>query len=52
MREQMAYVENEWLPERRTMLVNENSRRKAAEQSLNSATAFHSLLEKEIRGEL
>ena len=52
MQEQMAYVENEWLPERRSMLPSENSRREDAERSLNSAVDFHSLLAKEIRGEL
>ena len=52
LQEQMAYVENEWLPERKTMLAGENSRRKMAEQSLNSAINFHSLLAQEIRGEI
>ena len=52
MQEQMAYVENEWIPERRTMLAGENSRSEAAERSLNSAINFHSLLAKEIRGEI
>ncbi len=52
MQEQMAYVENEWLTERKVMLVNENSAREAAERSLNSAIDFHLLLAKEIQGEL
>ena len=52
MQEQMAYVEDEWISERKAMLVNENSRREAAERSLNSAIDFHSLLAKEIRGEI
>ena len=52
MEEQMAYVESKWVPERKAMLVGENSRREAAEQSLNSAIDFHSMLAKEICGEL
>jgi len=52
MQEQMDYVENKWIPEREKMLPGENSGRKAAERSLNSAVDFHSLLTKEIKGEL
>jgi len=52
LQEQMACLENEWLPERKVMLTSENSRRDVAEKSLNSAIDFHSLLAKEIRGEL
>ena len=52
MQEQMTYVEDKWIPERKAMLAGENSRRKAAEQSLNSAINFHSLLAKETRGEI
>jgi hypothetical protein len=52
LQEQMAYVENEWIPERRIMLASENSRREAAERSLKSAMEFHSLLAKEIQGEI
>lgn len=52
LREQMDYVENQWIPERRRMLASENPRREAAERSLNSAINFHSLLAKEIRGEI
>jgi len=48
----MDYVENKWIPEREKMLPGENSGRKAAERSLNSAVDFHSLLTKEIKGEL
>ena len=52
LQEQMAYVENEWIPERKRMLASENSRRKEAERSLNSAVNFHSLLAGEIRGDI
>ena len=52
LQEQMAHVENEWIPERRIMLAGENSRREAAERSLNDAIAFHSLLAREIRGKI
>ncbi len=52
MAEQMACVENEWIPERKAMAVGENSRREAAEQSLNTAIDFHSMLAKEVCGEL
>lgn len=52
MREQMAYVENDWVPERKVMLTSENSGREAAEQSLERAIRFHSLLAQEIRGEI
>ena len=52
LQEQMSYLENEWIPERRRMLINENSRRGDAERSLRSAINFHSLLAREIRGEI
>ncbi len=52
MKEQMAYIENQWIPERKAMLPSENSRRKDAERSLESAIDFHSMLAKEIQGEL
>ncbi len=52
MQEQMDYIESEWVPEREKMLSSENSGRDAAERSLNSAIDFHSLLAKEIKGEL
>ncbi len=52
MSEQMAYVEDEWIPERKAMLTSENSRREAAQQSLKRAISFHSLLAKEIQGEI
>ena len=52
MQEQMAYIENQWIPERKAMLPSENSRRKDAERSLESAIDFHSMLVKEIQGEL
>ena len=52
LQEQMAYLENEWIPDRKTMLTGESSRKKAAEQSLRSAANFHSLLAKEIQGEV
>lgn len=52
LQEQMAYVENELIPARKKMLANENSGRKAAEQCLNSALKFHSLLKREIRGKI
>jgi hypothetical protein len=52
MREQMAFVENQWIPERKTMLISENSRREAAKKSLERAVNFHSLLAQEIRGEI
>ena len=52
LQEQMTYVKNEWIPERRIMIASENSRREAAERSLNSAMEFHSLLAKEIQGEI
>jgi hypothetical protein len=52
LQEQMGYVENQWIPERREMLASENSRREEAERSLDSAVNFHSLLAREIRGEI
>ena len=52
LREQMLHVENEWIPERQGSLAGENSRREAAEKSLNSAIEFHSLLTDEILGKL
>ena len=52
LQEQMAYVENDWVQKRRQMLASENSRREAAERSLNSAINFHSLLAKEIQGKI
>ena len=51
LQEQMAYVGNDWIQKRKQMLAGENSRREAAERSLNSAIDFCSLLTKEIRGE-
>ncbi len=51
LQEQMTYLENEWIPERKLMLANENSKKEAAEQSLRSAINFHSLLAQEIQGE-
>lgn len=50
--EQMDYVENTWLPERKEMVSGENHKREAAEQSLNSAVDFHAMLAGEIIGEL
>jgi hypothetical protein len=52
LRKQMAYVENEWIPKRKIMIASENSRREIAQRSLNRAVDFHSLLAKEIRGEI
>ena len=52
LQEQMAYVKDEWVPERKRMLASEDSRKEAAERSLNSAINFHSLLAREIRGEI
>jgi hypothetical protein len=52
LQEQVVYLQNEWIPERKVMLAGENSRRQAAEKSLNSAINFHSLLEQEIKGEI
>lgn len=50
--EQMTFVENEWIPERKKMLANENSKKASAEQGLNRTINFHSLLEKEVSGEI
>lgn len=52
LQEQMSFVKNSWIPERKIMLNNENSRRETAEKSLNSAINFHDLLAKEINGDL
>lgn len=52
MAEQMDYVKKVWIPERKQMLANENSNRQKAEESLNRAIEFHSLMEKEMMGEI
>jgi len=52
MSEQTDYIENEWIPEKQEMLLGENSRRKMAEESLNRAIGFHSLLVSESEGEI
>ncbi|MGQ9608809.1 MAG: HD domain-containing protein [bacterium] len=52
MAEQVAYIEKEWIPQRRMMLSNENSRKKEAEESLNRAINFNSLLFRESNGDI
>jgi len=52
MSEQVAYVGNEWIPEKEKMLANENSNKEKAQQALNRTIEFHSLLEKEVAGEM
>jgi hypothetical protein len=52
MSAQVDHVENVWIPERKGMLANENSRRAMAEESLNRAMSFHSLMIKEMLGEI
>ncbi|HGJ66097.1 TPA: HD domain-containing protein [bacterium] len=52
MAEQMNYVDKVWLPERKQMLANENSRRAIAEESLNRAIEFHNLMKREMIGEI
>jgi hypothetical protein len=41
-----------WIPERRQMLANENSRKAIAEESLNRSIDFHALMMKEMMGEI
>jgi hypothetical protein len=52
MAEQMDYIEKVWIPERRQMLANENSRKAIAEESLNRSIDFHALMMKEMMGEI
>jgi len=52
MCEQVAYVESDWIPEREKMLVSENSKKEMAQQGLDRAIEFHSLLAKEASGEI
>jgi len=52
MADQMDYVENVWMAERKDMLANENSRKAMAEESLNRAMSFHSLMKREMMGEI
>lgn len=52
LQEQISFLEQNWIPERKAMLNNENSKKGEAEKSLNSAIYFHNLLAKEISGDL
>ncbi|HGE72419.1 TPA: HD domain-containing protein [Candidatus Poribacteria bacterium] len=50
--EQMNYVDDKWIPERKLMLENENSKREIAEEGLKRAIEFNSLLRREVEGEI
>lgn len=52
MSEQMAYLENEWIPARKLMLESENSKRELSEQGLKSALEMYSLIVRECMGEI
>ena len=50
--EEMAYLKDQWLPERRAALKSEGAGMAAARNSLKAAAGFHSLLSSEIMGEI
>lgn len=52
MVEQLSYLKETWIPSRRDMIANEDSRKEQAEQSLNRAINFYHLLSKESAGEI
>jgi HD superfamily phosphohydrolase YqeK len=49
---QMNSLDNEWIPERKQMLVNENSGKEIAQEGIKRAVEFNSLMRKEAEGEI
>jgi hypothetical protein len=49
---QMNSLDNDWIPERKQMLANENSGKEIAQEGIKRAVEFNSLLRKEAEGEI